>query len=371
MTLLHPVAQRVEDHPRHDGVRQVEGVAASGDVDVTTATVDAVVGALVEPAPREGHVLPRVLRRVVVDDVEQHLDAGGVQVLDHRLELVEGALRVRLRRVRRVRREEAERVVAPVVGQPAQHEVGLVREGVDREQLECRDPEALQVVDEGGVGEAGIRPTELVGDAGVQHRGVLDVDLVEQRLGERTSREIVCPPVELVVDDDAAWHVWCRVAVVADPEVAPEVGADAVGVEGGIEVHAALDGARVGVEQQLRRVVQQRPVGVPVAVDAEGVALAGPDARHGVEPGPVGAVAQRHAPLRRRAVVGLVEQADLDRARVAGVDAELGAVGGQSHPELRGQVGHRVRRRTHVSERRGWPTTRPGRIDLTAQARYG
>ncbi len=184
VALLHPVAQRVEDHPRHDGVRQVEGVAASGDVDVATATVDAVVGALVEPSPREGHVLPGVLGRVVVDDVEQHLDAGGVQVLDHRLELVEGALRVGRRRVRRVRREEAERVVAPVVRQPAQHEVGLVREGVDRQQLDGGDTQPEQVVDERGMGQAGIRAAELLGDAGVQLRGVLDVHLVDQRLGE-------------------------------------------------------------------------------------------------------------------------------------------------------------------------------------------
>ncbi len=316
-------------------------------------------------------MLPGVLGRVVVDDVEQHLDAGGVQVLDHRLELVQGALRVRRRRVRRVRREEAERVVAPVVRQPAQHEVGLVREGVDRQQLDGRDTQPEEVVDERGMGQAGIRPAELLGDAGMQLRGVLDVHLVDQRLREGASREIVCAPVELVLDDDAARHVWRGVAVVAHREVAAEVGTDAMGVEGAVEVHAALDRAGVGVEEQLRGVVQQRPVRVPVPVDAEGVALAGRDTGHGVEPRPVGAVTQGHPPFRRRAVGGRVEEADLDGASVAGVDGELGPLGGQPDPELRRQVGRRGRRRAHVSERRGWCASSPGRIDLAARARYG
>ena len=55
-------------------------------------------------------------------------------------------------------------------------------ERVDRQQLDGRDAELEEVVDERGVGEAGIRAAELLGDAGVQLRGVLDVHLVDQRL---------------------------------------------------------------------------------------------------------------------------------------------------------------------------------------------
>ena len=246
-----------------------------------------------------------------------------------------------------------------------------MREGVDRQQLDRRDTQPEQVVDEGGVGQAGIRSPEVLGDARVQLRGVLDVDLVDQRLGERASRELVCAPVELVLDDDAARHVRRRVAVVADPQVAAQVGPDAVGVDGRVEVHPALDGAGVGVEEQLGRVVQQGPVGVPVAVDAEGVALAGPDPGHRVEPRPVGAVAQRHPPLRRRAVGGGVEEADLDRAGVAGVDGELRPLGGSRTPSSGGRSGVAGGGGHMCLSVGGGSITRPGRIDLAAQARYG
>ena len=52
---------------------------------------------------------------VVVDDVEHDLDAGVVQPLDHGLEFGDR----RRRQIARLGREEADRVVAPVVGQPA------------------------------------------------------------------------------------------------------------------------------------------------------------------------------------------------------------------------------------------------------------
>ncbi len=93
--LLHPVAQRVQHHPGDDRVAQVEGVAAAGDVDVVPALVEPVVGARVEAAPAEGRPLVTAeLGGVVVDDVEDDLDAGAVQVADHRLDLVEDTLRV-------------------------------------------------------------------------------------------------------------------------------------------------------------------------------------------------------------------------------------------------------------------------------------
>jgi hypothetical protein len=45
---------------------------------------------------------------VVVDDVENHLDAGGVQRLHHRLELADLSNRIALAAVLAMRREEAD-----------------------------------------------------------------------------------------------------------------------------------------------------------------------------------------------------------------------------------------------------------------------
>ena len=55
---------------------------------------------------------------VVEDDVEDDLDAGAVQRLDHVAELVDRPERILARAVRLVRREERDRRVAPVVDQP-------------------------------------------------------------------------------------------------------------------------------------------------------------------------------------------------------------------------------------------------------------
>ena len=71
---VDPVAQRVHRHPRDDRVAQVEGVAAAGDVDVLPALVEAVVGAVVEPAERQRRAGAVGLGRVVEDDVEDDLD---------------------------------------------------------------------------------------------------------------------------------------------------------------------------------------------------------------------------------------------------------------------------------------------------------
>ncbi len=152
-----------------------------------------------------------------------------------------------------VGREEAHRVVAPVVAQTAQDEIGLVGERVHGQQLDRGDTQPQQVVDEGRVGQAGIRAAQLGWHAGMQARRALDVHLVDERLREGATREVVCAPVELGVDDDAARHVGCGVAVVAHGDVAPQVGADAVGVEGAVEVHLAVDGAGVGVEERASR----------------------------------------------------------------------------------------------------------------------
>ena len=69
--------------------------------------------------PRNDEHRPEVvaLGGVVVDDVEDHLDAGAVQRLHHPLELAHLLAARAGRGVERVRREVADRAVAPVVRQ--------------------------------------------------------------------------------------------------------------------------------------------------------------------------------------------------------------------------------------------------------------
>ena len=107
VALGHPVAQRVHDEPQHVRVDDVERVPGAGEVHVVAGVVGAepVVHAVVDALEREHRAEVVALGGVVVDDVEDHLDAGAVQRLHHPLELADLlAGRARSRRSRRAGR---------------------------------------------------------------------------------------------------------------------------------------------------------------------------------------------------------------------------------------------------------------------------
>src|SRR6267142_961231 len=100
---------------------------AGGEVDVVPAILgtQAVVGGVVDAAEAEGRSEVIALGGVVVDDVEDHLDAVLVQRLDHRLELVERRPEPAAGRVAKVRSEEADGVVAPVIAEALLLEIAV------------------------------------------------------------------------------------------------------------------------------------------------------------------------------------------------------------------------------------------------------
>ena len=87
--LRHPVAQRVHDQLQDMGAAHQRGVAGPGRVVVERLVLvgEPVVRGVVDPAERQGRSEVVAFGRVVVDDVEDHLDARTVQVTHHRLEL--------------------------------------------------------------------------------------------------------------------------------------------------------------------------------------------------------------------------------------------------------------------------------------------
>jgi hypothetical protein len=91
--LLDPVAQAVGDHLQHAGMRHGDGVSAAGVVDVVARLVgqQAVIGGVVDAAEGQGRPEVVAFRGVVVDDVQDDLDAGAVQAPDHGLELADRA----------------------------------------------------------------------------------------------------------------------------------------------------------------------------------------------------------------------------------------------------------------------------------------
>ena len=85
---------------------------------------------------------------------------GGVQRLHHRLELVH-LLAEPARGVAHVGREEADRVVAPVVREPALGEVPVDDEVVHGQQLERGDAERQEVLDHRVAAEPEVRAAQL------------------------------------------------------------------------------------------------------------------------------------------------------------------------------------------------------------------
>ena len=83
VALEHEVPQRVHDQPQHRRMHRVERVARAREVHVEARVVrhEPVVARVVDAL--EGEHRPEVvaLRRVVVDDVEDHLDSGACSAL--------------------------------------------------------------------------------------------------------------------------------------------------------------------------------------------------------------------------------------------------------------------------------------------------
>ena len=156
VALGHEVPQRVHDQPQHRRVDGVERVPGAREVLVVPRRVGhrAVVGEVVDAPEGQRRAEVVALGGVVVDDVEDHLDAGAVHRLHEPLELAH-LLAVRPRRgVAGVRGEEADRRVAPVVRQAPRLEEVLVGDVVDRQQLDRRDAEVDEVRDRRVGGEA-------------------------------------------------------------------------------------------------------------------------------------------------------------------------------------------------------------------------
>ena len=283
------------------------------------------------------------LRGVVVDHVEDHLDVRLVQRLHHRLELLHLLATLAAGGVGVVRREEADRVVAPVVREPLVDQRGVLHELVHGHQLDRGDAETLEVRDGGRVGDAGVRPADLLGYVGMGHRQTLDVRLVDHRLVVLVLGVPVAAPVE-ERGHDHRQHVVAQAVLVVEGLALVEL----VGEQRLVAVHLPVDGLGVGVEQQLRRVAAVPLLGCVRSVHAVAVALARLDARkvRVVHEG----VGLDHLDPGLRAVVG--DQAQLDLVRHLREEREV-----DPGPVVRRAQGVR----TSWPDLHAAPSPRPGR----------
>ena len=191
-----------------------------------------------------------------------------------------------------------------------------MQEVVDGQQLHRGHTQRLKVLDGGRVRQSGVGAPDGGWDARVAHREALDVDLVEDRVVVRDTRTGVVTPVEVVADDDRARHVRSAVHLVA-----PSRRGHLVAEDGRPPLDGAVDGAGVGVQEQLVRVAAPPGPRVPGPVDAVAVALARSDAGQVAVPAVAGHLRQVDAALPTI----VVEEAQLDAFRDPREDAEVGA----------------------------------------------
>src|ERR1700675_1766954 len=93
---------------------------------------------------------------MVVNDVENHLDAFGVEGLDHGFELGHLAAAIAGSRVTGVRAEEICRVVAPIVREALLSEVLVGEESMHRHELYSSNTEPLQILNARFRGQTGV-----------------------------------------------------------------------------------------------------------------------------------------------------------------------------------------------------------------------
>ena len=89
MHFQDPVTQAVHHQLKRPGMKQVKRVACAGEIQIKTGLVrlQPVISEIVDPAEAKRRAEMISLRGVVVNHIENHFDAGGVNTAHHRFEL--------------------------------------------------------------------------------------------------------------------------------------------------------------------------------------------------------------------------------------------------------------------------------------------
>ena len=162
--------------------------------------------------------------------------------------------------------------------------------------------------DRGRMREPGAGTADRLRNGGMRTREAAYVQLVEHRVGPRHARaDGVGPNGRRRRDcfrNDRGRVAWV---------LRQRIGGGAR--ERGVECEAAVERARVGIDEQLRRIEAVSRARIPGAVRTQPVARAGDDAGHEAVKDVARSLGQAKARGFQRAVT--IEQAQLDRRRVA------------------------------------------------------
>ena len=201
-----PVAQAVEQEIADHRMLAAERVAASAVIQVAAPFVEHVEERVVDAPEIVGRAVVAPLGGVVEDHVQVNLDAGLMKRVDHVAEFLPWARLLKIVGVGRLGSAEEDRVVSPEVfqflaGERIDEGTVVFVELVDRQQLDGRDSQVLELIDllhEPGIGSgvfharAGVdrvaAHVQLVNDGVFQGRTRIDDALaVDHRLGHQAA----------------------------------------------------------------------------------------------------------------------------------------------------------------------------------------
>ena len=307
---------------------------------------------------------------MVEDDVEHHLEAGGVQRVDRLGEFVgRGGARPSAP-VARLGREPGCGRVAPVVGEAAPLQRRLVGAEVQRQQAQRGDAERAVVLEHHRVGEGAVAAAQRGREAGVAHRQRAHVGLVEHRA---IARDAGAGRASGRLHGDRRAHDGDRhsclggeggvVARVGQARIVAAGGAErvqlrrelrVVGWSRSLATVAADHFLRPGVEQQLGRVEPVAAPRRPRPVGAQAIHQACPGG--GQEAVPDALAARRQREATQFLATLCVEEAELDRFGVRRPHGEV-------HPGLDGVLGQAGTERPRLSRTQHRGALRAGRGD--------
>ena len=148
-----PIPETVHDQLQHTRMFDIKRVTAARIVDIKPRILaqQAVVDAIVYAAKTQGGPQVAALGGVVVDHVQQHLNARFVQIAHHLLKF----RRVVAGHISGMGGEKIERVIPPIIYQSTFDEEVLVNKKMDRQQLHAGHTQLLEIAHHGFAAQSG------------------------------------------------------------------------------------------------------------------------------------------------------------------------------------------------------------------------
>ena len=160
-----------------------------------------IVGGVVHAAHRQSGTELVAFGGVVVDHVENHFNATGVQSCDHHLKLLHRVLGDVHGGIATVGGKKSEGIIAPIIAEPPLEEMPIVEKVVHREELDGRDPQIGQMADGGFRSKPGISAAQRLRYLRMQFGEAFHVHLVDEGLMPWGARWAVIPPGKGCIDD--------------------------------------------------------------------------------------------------------------------------------------------------------------------------